>query len=93
MPAPLRGTASRQTRMERPYHASSSLPGLCYFKATCEVCPGQPGAASCRQWELVASGAATLSRSWCEGSRDKMEVWEALPDPQARGGPVPTGDP
>ena len=93
MPAPLGGTASRQTRMERPHHASSSLPGLCYFKATREVCPGQPGAALCRQWELVASGAATLSRSWCEESRDKMAVWEALPDPQAWGGPGSRGGP
>ena len=87
VPAPLSGTASRQTRMQRPGHASSSLPGLRYFRATREVCPRQPGAASCRPWELVASGAATLSRSWREGFRAETAVWEALPDPQdSRGG-------
>lgn len=93
MPALLGGTAGRQTRVERPRQASDSLPGLCYLKATRQVCPGQPGVASCLQWELVASGEAPLSRSWCEGPRDEPAVWETLPDPQARGGPGSCGGP
>lgn len=83
LPAGRQG-CSGQARLQR-------FLGMPLFQShTARSAPDSRGAASCQQWELVASGATALSRSWAWGSRAETAVWEA-PDPQARGARIPAG--